>query len=294
MTAWFAVRPVAAGVWIVAEPGHVSSWLVAGHDRAVLIDTGLGIRPVRPAVEAACGMPVADAVLTHAHVDHVGGNAEFSTVAAHRTFPTSAVAPAERASYLGYMRALLTAAPAYRDLDRRFFHLLDTDSDPRELPVDVERWVRPGPAPGPAPAPLDDGDVIDLGGRTLTVLHTPGHSPDSICLLDDRDGFLFAGDTVNTGPIYAQAPECDLADFARSTARLAGLDVSLVCMGHFGRALAEPRYLRDVAEGFDRLAAGDPTVALRDQRDCDDDEVREAVFDRFTVLLPARRPPVLP
>jgi hypothetical protein len=94
--------------------------------------------------------------------------------------------------------------------------------------------------------------------------------------------------------MYAQADECDLADFARSTARLAELDVSLVCMGHFGRALAEPRYLRDVAEGFDRLAAGDPTVAVRDQRDCDDDEVREAVFDRFSVLLPARRPPVLP
>ncbi len=288
---WFHVRPVSPGVWLVAEPTHVTSWLVAGRDRAVLLDTGLGIAPIRPVAEAAAGMPV-EAVNTHHHFDHVGGNAEFEAVAIHELgvpLLTAGAPPAVRASYLGYTRALLEAAGPYRELDRRFFHLLTDDSDPRELPAgfDAEAWVRPGPPPGPVPVPLHEGDLIDLGARTLTVLHTPGHSPDSVCLVDDRDGLLFGGDTLNTGPIYAQAPESDLEAFARSTARLAALepDVSLVCMGHFGRGLAEPRYLREVADAFDRLVSGDRSVEFRVQRDCDDDEVREAVFGQCSILV---------
>ncbi|MDL5154821.1 MBL fold metallo-hydrolase [Actinomycetospora termitidis] len=284
MTPWFHVRPVARGVWLIAEPAHVNSWLVAGDDRTVLVDTGLGIAPIRPVVESVCSLPV-DVVNTHAHFDHVGGNAEFSRVSAFGA--PAAGAAAERAAYLAWMREVLDAAAAYRDLDRRYFHLLTADSDPRPLPDDVERWVDPGPPSGPEPAPLHDGDRIDLGGRTLTVLHTPGHSPDSICLLDERDGVLFGGDTLNSGPIYAQAPECDLEAFARSTARLAELEVSLVCMAHFGLAVAEPRYVVDVAEAFDRLVAGDPSVVVRPARECDGEEVREAVFDRCSVYLPA-------
>jgi glyoxylase-like metal-dependent hydrolase (beta-lactamase superfamily II) len=293
---WFHVRPVARGVWLVAEPTHVNSWLVAGRDRAVLLDTGLGIEPIRPVAEAAAGMPV-EAVNTHHHFDHTGGNAEFDTVAIHElgvALLAAGAAPAVRAPYLEYTRALLEAAGPYRDLDQRFFHLLTDDSDPRELPAgfDAAAWVRPGPPPGPDPVPLHEGDVIDLGGRRLTVMHTPGHSPDSVCFLDDRDGLLFGGDTLNTGPIYAQLPESDVAAFARSTARLAELerDVSLVCMCHFGRGLAEPRYLAAVAEAFDRLISGDRTVEFRVQRDCDDDEVREAVFGQCSILLadPAR------
>src|SRR5215475_9611505 len=57
--------------------------------------------------------------------------------------------------------------------------------------------------PTTATRTLRDGDQVELGGRDLTVLHTPGHPPDSICLLDERNGVLFGGDTINTGPIYA-------------------------------------------------------------------------------------------
>lgn len=290
---WFHVRPVAAGAWLVAEPSHVNSWLVAGDDRAVLVDTGLGIAPIRPVVEATADRPV-EVVNTHHHFDHVGGNAEFDAVAVHeRGVPLLAAgaSPSERAGYLAYTRALLAAAQDYREADRRFFHLLTDDADPRPLPAgfDAEAWVRPGPPAGPTPRPLRDGDVLDLGGRTLTVLHTPGHSPDSLCLLDDREGLLLGGDTLNSGPIYAQAPESDLGDFARSTARLAALagDVTLVGMGHFGRAVAGPGYLADVAEAFDRVASGDPSVEFRTRRDCDDVEVREAVLGPLSILLPA-------
>ena len=286
---WFHTRPVARDVWLVAEPGHVNSWLVAGRDRAVLVDSGLGIAPIRPVVEALTDRPV-DVVHTHAHLDHVGGDAEFSRVAIHPAGVaelTAGASAAERRRYLAHTRRMLAAADAYRALDRDFFHLLSADSDPRPLPpgVDETTW-----APGPAPTPdlLADGDVVDLGGRELRVLHTPGHSPDSVCFLDERAGLLFGGDTINTGPAYAQAPEADLPAFAASTARLAELDVHLVLMAHFGRAVAEGAYLREVADAFARLLAGD--AVLRPARDCDADPVREAVFDACSIYVPADAP----
>jgi glyoxylase-like metal-dependent hydrolase (beta-lactamase superfamily II) len=283
---WFHTRPVSEGVWLVAEPGHVNCWLVAGRDRAVLLDTGLGVAPIRPVTQALTQIPV-EAVNSHYHFDHTGGNAEFDRVAIHELgVPLLADGvPAEvRSGYLAYTERLLAAASTYRELDRDYFHLLSADSDPRPLPVDFapESW---SPAPGVVTDQLRDGDVIDLGGRTLTVLHTPGHSPDSVCFLDDRDGLLFGGDTLNTGPIYAQMPDSDVTDFARSTARLANLhaEVRLVLMCHFGRGIVEPRFVRDVAESFERLVNGD--VTLRPARDCLLDDAREAVFPQCSILV---------
>jgi glyoxylase-like metal-dependent hydrolase (beta-lactamase superfamily II) len=284
---WFHIRPVADGVWLVAEPGHVNCWLVAGTERAVLLDTGLGLAPIRAVVEALTPVPV-EAVNSHYHFDHTGGNAEFERVAIHELGAPllAAGVPAEvRSGYLAYARRLLAAAETYRDLDHDYFHLLSADSDPRPLPDDLvpELW---DPPPGPVPELLREGDVIDLGGRTLTVLHTPGHSPDSVCFVDDRAGLLFGGDTLNTGPIYAQMPDSDVTAFARSTARLAELyrDISLVLMCHFGRGIVEAQFVREVAESFDRLVNGD--VTLRPARDCLLDEAREAVFPQCSILVP--------
>jgi glyoxylase-like metal-dependent hydrolase (beta-lactamase superfamily II) len=128
---------------------------------------------------------------------------------------------------------------------------------------------------------LRDGDRIDLGGdRGLTVIHTPGHSPDSICLLDEHTGLLFAGDAVATGPIYGHFPDGDVAAFATSARRLADLagDVSLVLVGHFGRPVAEPSILHELADGLERLVAGD--VVLEPFYDLHLNPVRLARFDR--------------
>src|SRR5665213_43791 len=76
----------------------------------------------------------------------------------------------------------------------------------------------------------------------VRVLHTTGHSPDSICLLDEKNGLLFGGDTINTRPIYAQLKDSDVAAFARSTARLVQLadSVRRVFVCHFMRLENEP------------------------------------------------------
>jgi glyoxylase-like metal-dependent hydrolase (beta-lactamase superfamily II) len=49
-------------------------------------------------------------------------------------------------------------------------------------------------------APLDDGQIIDVGNRRVKVIHTPGHTPEHVCLLVD-DWFLLTGDTLFVGDV---------------------------------------------------------------------------------------------
>jgi glyoxylase-like metal-dependent hydrolase (beta-lactamase superfamily II) len=284
---WFQTRELHPGVWLVAEPSHVNTWLIAGRDRAVLLDTGLGIAPIRPVAERLTDRPVS-VLNTHAHFDHIGGNHEFDEITIHELGASAlehAVSPELLAAYLSYTHRLLNAASDYRRADSALFHLLSPDSDPRPLPegFDASTWQIPASR---ATRTVRDGDTVDLGNRTLTVLHTPGHSPDSICLLDERDGLLFAADTINTGPIYAQLPDSDLAAFTASTQRLADLAPELrsVLVHHFGRVAVEPAFLPAVAEAFETVQAGQPPSTPA--KDCLDRDVREVRFAGFSILLP--------
>ncbi|HMJ95366.1 MAG TPA: MBL fold metallo-hydrolase [Thermoleophilaceae bacterium] len=298
MTAWFRTREVVPGVWLVAEPSHVNSWLIAGRDRAVLLDTGLGIAPIRPVVEPLARVPVG-VVNTHYHFDHVGGNQEFDEIVIHGLGADALDIewpPAVLEAYAGYIRRVLGAAETYRKLDREFFHLLSADSDPVALPpeFDSKRWrIEPSQPTGT----LTDGDVIDLGGRRLTVLHTPGHTPDGISLLDEHEGLLFGGDTINTGPLYAHFADSDLAQFGASARRLAELEDSLrlVLVHHFGRVASEPSLLREIADGFERVAGDEAELAPA--ADCLGGRCFEARFERFSILVPdpsAPLPPIIP
>lgn len=285
---WFDVRELEEKVWLIAEPGHVNSFLVEGDDLAVLLDTGLGIADICSVARSLSGKPLR-VVNTHHHFDHTNGNLLFEDVAIHRSGEgLLAAEPPEglAAEYLAYVERVFDAWREYKDLDDVYFHLLSRETLLRPFPEGFDRGTYAFRRSSPTRL-LDDGDEIDLGGRVLRVLHTPGHSPDSICLLDEHRGLLFGGDTINTGPIYAQLEGSDVGDFARSTARLAGLASSVrrVFVCHFLVAEGTPRLLSEIAEGFERIVGGD--VRYRDNVDCFDVPVREARFDHFSVFLPA-------
>jgi glyoxylase-like metal-dependent hydrolase (beta-lactamase superfamily II) len=185
---------------------------------------------------------------------------------------------------MAYTRDLIAAWEGYKQLDDGYFHLVTGETLIRPLPEGFD------PAgyeivPTQATTLLDDGDEVDLGGRVLRVLHTPGHSPDSICLLDERNGLLFGGDTVNTGPIYAHTDDADVAAFARSARRLADLReaVQRVFVCHFMRVDNAPALLGEIAAGFDRIVAGD--VRYRRNVDCFGGAVREACFEHHSVFV---------
>ncbi len=283
---WFDVRPLADGVFLIAEPGHVNNFLVVGEDRAVLVDTGLGVSDIRVVAERLAGKPLS-VVNSHYHFDHSGGNRLFDEIAIHRSgadllaqSPPNGLAE----GYMAYTQRLIDAWQGYKQLDDIYFHLVTADTLVRPLPEGFDpagyRIV-----PTTATTLLDDGDEIDLGGRVLQVMHTPGHSPDSICLFDERNGLLFGGDTINTGPIYAQLEDSDIEAFAQSTRRLAGLGdaVDRVFVCHFMRVDNSPGLLAEIAEGFAKLLDG--STAFRDSSDCLGYQVREACFDHFSIFV---------
>ncbi len=69
--------------------------------------------------------------------------------------------------------------------------------------------------------PLEEGMMIDLGGRTLETIHVPGHSPGSMAFLDQENRLLFSGDTVMTQPVFMMMPACSVTDYRASLEKLA-------------------------------------------------------------------------
>ena len=68
--------------------------------------------------------------------------------------------------------------------------------------AEVERYERNGKPEGQRLKPLHEGFCFELGGRELTVLHCPGHTPGSISLLDRKDGLIFPGDTLSHASVF--------------------------------------------------------------------------------------------
>lgn len=68
--------------------------------------------------------------------------------------------------------------------------------------------------------PLNDGDLIELGGRTIEVIHIPGHTTGSLAFLDRRERILFSGDSVSYDAVFMFGPKRNTDNFLKSLARL--------------------------------------------------------------------------
>lgn len=239
---WFEVEEVVQGVYTLTEPGHqewVRSFLVLGQREAALIDTGMGIDNIRPIVESLTDLPIR-VILTHSHWDHIGSVGQFEQVAIH---------PAEKES-------LAQGAPLGSERLQSLQSQLRRKCFGRPWPpyFDPARYELPG---YPDAETIEEGDEIDLGGRVLRVLHTPGHSLGSISLLDTAHRHLYIGDTFYYGPLYCEDFETYLAT-ARRLAHLAD-QVDLVFSSHNELALnGRPMSGQDLIalrDGFERIAA---------------------------------------
>ncbi|MDQ0472847.1 MBL fold metallo-hydrolase [Labrys wisconsinensis] len=235
---WFTVEAVEPGVYRITEPHcdrlvRANCFLVKGGERDLLVDSGMGIGRLRPALAALIDRPLI-LVTTHAHVDHRGGHGAFADAAI-------LVHPAEaddlrrpgRTSGLGFdqfdpaTRAELAAAGF--DVDGL---LVDAVPEPG---YDVAAYRCPGIEPTRL---IEEGDAVDLGSRRFAVLHLPGHSPGSIGLWDAADGTLLAGDAIYDGVLVDTIPGADIPAYVGTMRRLAGLPVRVVHGGHkpsFGR-----------------------------------------------------------
>ena len=235
---WFEVYEVEPGVWAIYEPfqwQEVISYLIVGSESSVLFDTGNGIGNIKAVVDQLTDRPV-QVINSHSHFDHIGGNYQFDeilSVSTAFTLNRTDGLQSEELSQEVSPEALCTALPEGV-----------TQQNHRTRPWSISRKI-------------GDGDVLDLGGRTLEVLQVPGHTDDSIVLLDRDAGFLWSGDSFYEGPIWLFFPETDLVAYQKSVARLAALapDLNAVFPAH-NTPKADPVLLTRLRASVDRVLAG--------------------------------------
>jgi glyoxylase-like metal-dependent hydrolase (beta-lactamase superfamily II) len=126
---------------------------------------------------------------------------------------------------------------------------------------------------------LEDGDVIDIGGRILEVIHTPGHSPGSISLLDKKNRILFTGDTYFPGPLYAHPEDVNIEDYMASMNNLASRvsEYDFLCAGH-----NDPWVKSEV---IPRVAQAFKDIMDRKGEFEEDQGLRRYFFDGFDILI---------
>jgi glyoxylase-like metal-dependent hydrolase (beta-lactamase superfamily II) len=286
--AWFVSRPLGDDVHVIGEPPHVNSYLIVGASRAILFDTGMGVANIRAVAERLTDRDLL-VVNSHSHWDHRGGNAPFGQIAIHESGRAAFQEPVPADELTGYAASvaeILDKFQVYREIDDAFFRLLEPEYVPRPLPEGFipAQWSIPPTVPSQL---LADGDQLDLGGRVLDVLHTPGHTGDSICLFDARAGRLFAGDTLATGPHAATLPGADPDSFVRSLHRLAAEvapRASVVHPCHMLRPAAPASLITEVADAFERIRFDPPRCTP--STDGYGTKVREYWFGRFSIIVP--------
>ncbi|MBZ0112738.1 MAG: MBL fold metallo-hydrolase, partial [Thermoanaerobaculia bacterium] len=129
-------------------------------------------------------------------------------------------------------------------------------------------------------------EVLDLGGRRLKVLRVPGHTPDSIALLDAENGLLFTGDTYYEAALWLHVPETRLDDYERSLSRLASLEVEIhYLLGAHNVVRMDFSRLDDVRKALRKLRSG----TLTGERDADDRLSFEIDGVRFLTAAPVLR-----
>lgn len=171
----YTVRKLDEHTWQLLDPFRTYLYLLEGSEKAVLLDAGNGFSGLGELVRSLTEKPVT-VILTHGHFDHTGAAAEFSDCFIKEEDLPVLLSGFDRKDRAEKMRVF-----------SRLFEV--------PLTAEEEQYLIDAKAPGNISF-LKEGDVFDLGGRTLEVIETPGHTKGSICLLEKETQRLYSGDTV--------------------------------------------------------------------------------------------------
>lgn len=211
-------RQIVPGVFQISL-GTVNVFLLEGEDTITVVDAGgpgahLGI------LEALAHLgrqpdEVKNILVTHCHVDHVGGLAALRRSTCAQVWVHAADA--------GLVRRGLTTRPldpSPKRLDRLLARVL-LDRLPRTVPPTVVDHE------------LQDGDLVPVAGG-LRVIHTPGHTAGHICLLlPTAGGVLLVGDAAaHVGVLRESIIYEDRSQGVRSLAKLATHEFEVACFAH--------------------------------------------------------------
>jgi glyoxylase-like metal-dependent hydrolase (beta-lactamase superfamily II) len=234
---WFEVYKPAPGVFAIYEPHQaeeVISYLIVGEKQALLLDSGMGISDIKKVTAELTKLSIL-VLNSHTHDDHVGGNWQFDTIYSMDTAFTRQNAKGSSVD----AQAEIAAGQICGELPKSF----DAKSY-RTKPWTITKFVH-------------DFESIDLGGRSLEIMATPGHTPDAISLIDHANGLLFTGDTYYPAPIWLYRPETDFAAYESSIERLAALAPQIkLALGAHNIPVASPAVLSKLVAAFAQVRAG--------------------------------------
>ena len=240
---WFEIKKLPGDIYAIMEPYHfqdIISYLIIGDHAAVLFDTGAGIGNILKAIDGLYNGDII-AINSHVHFDHVGGNHLFEKVLIYNHLPA-----------INRLKTGYSAAELAPHAKPGLF-----------APGKIVNFDPDGYVIMPSnPCPIEDGHIIDLGNRRLRVMHSPGHSPDSIMLHDDLTSALFTGDSYYPAHIYCHYEGdfygvSSLEKFACSLAKAAAIadDLKTLHPGH-NKPTAHPDQLKKAAQAMDNLFHG--------------------------------------
>lgn len=219
MEAELFIKELKPGVYVLDEGHMASGYLVVGEEKACVIDTMNGLSDIRAAVRNITDKPIV-LINTHGHPDHIFGNIYFKE------------------------EALLN--PKDLELAESF----------KSIPEFADACKARGVSMPPF-KPVKEGDVFDLGGKTLEVYELPGHTPGGIVLLLKEDRILFTGDGVNHY-LWMMLDGClKLSDYVKSLDRIMFLEneADYILQGH-AQVFEDISLMRCVRNGIVEIIEG--------------------------------------
>ena len=230
---WYESRSLGDGITWIYEPFikeyyRCNIWHVRGRDRDLLIDSGMGVVPLRKQVALLAERHIL-AVASHTHFDHIGTHHEFAERAVH---------PAE---------ADILARPTRKNTAADYY--VADDSIFTALPPGDWQALRYEVIAAPAQTLLEEGSCVDTGDRNFEVFHLPGHSAGSIALYERATETLFSGDVIYDGELaYDEKNHAEMQQYVASMKRLIDLPVRVVHGGHYP-SFGQDR-MREIARDF--------------------------------------------
>lgn len=187
---YFIIEYIDETTIAIGEPRYYQknyNYLIIGKNSAILFDTGSGTRNIKPVVSSLTKLPIT-VISSHLHYDHIGSHVQFESIAMIDIEETRQRLKSKWFSptyfeHIGFMEGV--EKPSFKVTEK-----------------------------------LQPNQVIDLGERALKVLHTPGHTQESIMLYDEGRNLLFSGDFIYEGELFVFLPGSDIDEYHKSTQEL--------------------------------------------------------------------------
>ena len=231
MDNWFTIDRIDENTYIISEYRHweeTHCYLLNGDERSLLIDTGLGICNISEVIFRLTDKPVT-AVATHIHWDHIGG---------HKYYPDFYAHEAE-------LHWLNGGFP--QPLETIKGHVVDRCELPQGFDINDYKFFQGKPT-----RTLRGGEHIKLGGRTIEVIHTPGHSPGHMCFWEEKTGYLFTGDLAYKDTLTAWFPSTDPEAYLKSLKAISVLPAKKIFPAHHSLDI-QPEILIRMLKAFEQL-----------------------------------------